>query len=233
MSLLTSMSGLTSFLGEMLIAQKSCLRTVMLSACTADLSMCRACMKGLKTPEYRRSPSLVPASLNMLTRPASHSSRVSHPQIITWSLPTRKRHKALREGRPLLLHMDPAACCLCNHLCHLPLVKSLLATSRGLSSGDTLLLCIRYRQQGLEAEKAGNVFRHLTYEGAVNLDSITNLPERQAIEMQISEFGQCPAQLFQAFHPPRSPAALASAGEAFDCCAIAPRSTGLHFISLC
>ncbi len=70
--------------------------------------------------------------------------------------------------------------------------------------------CLRYKQQGAEAEKAGNVFRHLTYEGAVDLDSITSLLERQAVETQISEFGQCPAQLFQTAHPPRFQTALTS-----------------------
>lgn len=72
---------------------------------------------------------------------------------------------------------------------------------------------LRYKQQGAEAEKAGNVFHHLTYEGAVDLDHITDAQERQAVEAQINEFGQCPAQLFQAPHPAKNEAALRGAGE--------------------
>ena len=48
------------------------------------------------------------------------------------------------------------------------------------------------------------VFYHLTYEGAVDLDSITDPNERTALEMQISEFGQTPKQLFNVPHPRRN-----------------------------
>ncbi|KAK9867241.1 hypothetical protein WJX84_011140 [Apatococcus fuscideae] len=74
-------------------------------------------------------------------------------------------------------------------------------------------LIFGFKQQGAEAEKAGNVFHHLTYEGGVDLDSITDAQERQAVEAQINEFGQCPAQLFPSPHPPKTQAALTSAAD--------------------
>lgn len=64
-----------------------------------------------------------------------------------------------------------------------------------------------FKQRGEEAVKAHNgtvvqphfmtclVFYYLTYEGAVNLDKITNERERAATESQIAEFGQTPSQV--------------------------------------
>ncbi len=60
--------------------------------------------------------------------------------------------------------------------------------------------------QGPEAIRAVNVFYYLTYEGAVNLDSITNPTDRAAIETQIRNFGQTPSQLLTEPHPPRNSA---------------------------
>lgn len=51
-----------------------------------------------------------------------------------------------------------------------------------------------------------NVFYYLTYEGAVNLDSITDPTDRAAIETQIRNFGQTPSQLLTEPHPPRNSA---------------------------
>ena len=59
---------------------------------------------------------------------------------------------------------------------------------------------------GPEAMRAVNVFYYLTYEGAVNLDSITNPTDRAAIETQIRNFGQAPSQLLTEPHPPRNSA---------------------------
>lgn len=53
------------------------------------------------------------------------------------------------------------------------------------------------------------VFYYLCYEGAVDLDDIRELTKRHAIEVQISEFGQIPKQLFDKPHVPR----LAAAAE--------------------
>lgn len=49
------------------------------------------------------------------------------------------------------------------------------------------------------------VFYHLTYEGAVDLDSIKDPMERNAIIAQIKEFGQTPKQIFTQPHPSRLP----------------------------
>lgn len=60
------------------------------------------------------------------------------------------------------------------------------------------------KQQGAEAVQANNLFYHLTYEKAVDLDAIKDPRERAAIENQIQEFGQTPSQLFFAAHPRRN-----------------------------
>ncbi len=60
------------------------------------------------------------------------------------------------------------------------------------------------KQRGEEAIKAHNVFYYLTYEGAVDLDTITDPIECKSIESQINNFGQTPFQLFQQPHPKRT-----------------------------
>ncbi|XP_045058553.2 lipopolysaccharide-responsive and beige-like anchor protein isoform X1 [Desmodus rotundus] len=67
-------------------------------------------------------------------------------------------------------------------------------------------LIFGYKQQGPEAVRSLNVFYHLTYEGAVNLNSITDPVLREAVEAQIRSFGQTPSQLLIEPHPPRGSA---------------------------
>ncbi|KAF0885443.1 NBEA protein, partial [Crocuta crocuta] len=67
-------------------------------------------------------------------------------------------------------------------------------------------LIFGYKQRGPEAVRALNVFHYLTYEGSVNLDSITDPVLREAMETQIQNFGQTPSQLLIEPHPPRSSA---------------------------
>jgi hypothetical protein len=62
-----------------------------------------------------------------------------------------------------------------------------------------------YKQTGAEAVKAHNVFYYLTYEGAIDIDSIKDPVERRSIEDQINNFGQTPSQLFHKPHPKRFP----------------------------
>ncbi|XP_065828267.1 protein FAN-like [Oscarella lobularis] len=64
-------------------------------------------------------------------------------------------------------------------------------------------LIFGYKQRGREAIKANNLFYHLTYEGAVDLDRIKDPAEKAALEAQILEFGQTPKQLFTQPHPQR------------------------------
>ncbi|XP_059617028.1 protein FAN-like [Phlebotomus argentipes] len=64
-------------------------------------------------------------------------------------------------------------------------------------------LMFGYKQRGEEAVKANNLFYHLCYEGAVDLDGVTDIADRHALEVQISEFGQVPKQLFTRPHVPR------------------------------
>ncbi|CAK9813216.1 Protein FAN [Anthophora quadrimaculata] len=65
-------------------------------------------------------------------------------------------------------------------------------------------LIFGYKQRGIEADKANNVFFHLCYEGAVDLDTIRDINERHSLEIQIMEFGQIPKQVFISPHPKRT-----------------------------
>ncbi|XP_060594315.1 neurobeachin-like isoform X4 [Ruditapes philippinarum] len=65
-------------------------------------------------------------------------------------------------------------------------------------------LIFGYKQRGPEAVRATNVFYYLTYEGNVNLESMTDTVMKEAIENQIRSFGQTPTQLLTEPHPPRS-----------------------------
>ncbi|XP_069705161.1 protein FAN-like [Periplaneta americana] len=64
-------------------------------------------------------------------------------------------------------------------------------------------LIFGYKQTGIEAEKANNLFYYLCYEGSVDLDSIHDMNQRHALEVQIMEFGQIPKQIFTVPHPQR------------------------------
>ena len=58
---------------------------------------------------------------------------------------------------------------------------------------------------GPEAVRATNVFYYLTYEGSVDLRSLSGDPVmKKAVEDQIRHFGQTPSQLLKEPHPPRS-----------------------------
>ena len=64
-------------------------------------------------------------------------------------------------------------------------------------------LVFGYKQTGKEAVNAANVFYHLTYEGSVDMESISDPVQRHSYEDQIREFGQTPSKLFTAPHPVR------------------------------
>lgn len=64
-------------------------------------------------------------------------------------------------------------------------------------------LIFGYKQRGEEAKKANNIFFHLCYEGVIDLDNINDFAKRHAYEVQISEFGQIPKQLFKKPHIPK------------------------------
>ncbi|KAI9471033.1 MAG: hypothetical protein EXX96DRAFT_491090 [Benjaminiella poitrasii] len=68
-------------------------------------------------------------------------------------------------------------------------------------------LIFGYKQQGQLAIDALNVFHHVSYEGAVDLDSITDIVEKTATIGIINNFGQTPRQLFKRPHLPRLPKA--------------------------
>lgn len=64
-------------------------------------------------------------------------------------------------------------------------------------------LIFGYKQQGEAALDATNVFHHLSYRGARDLDTIRDPVERLATIGIIHNFGQTPHQVFQRAHPPR------------------------------
>lgn len=64
-------------------------------------------------------------------------------------------------------------------------------------------LIFGYKQNGPEAVKALNVFHHLSYDGAINLDNIKDDVEKRAVIGMINNFGQTPMRLFSKPHPPR------------------------------
>jgi WD40 repeat protein len=65
-------------------------------------------------------------------------------------------------------------------------------------------LIFGYKQQGHAAIEECNVFYHLTYEGAVDLDAVQDPEMKKVFIHQINEFGQTPSQLFKTPHPTRS-----------------------------
>jgi hypothetical protein len=70
---------------------------------------------------------------------------------------------------------------------------------------DWIDLIFGRKQQGPEAVEANNVFFYLTYYGSVDVASIEDESLRQATELQIAHFGQCPMQLFKRAHVKRLP----------------------------
>uniref|UniRef100_A0A7N0T3J8 Uncharacterized protein n=1 Tax=Kalanchoe fedtschenkoi TaxID=63787 RepID=A0A7N0T3J8_KALFE len=64
-------------------------------------------------------------------------------------------------------------------------------------------LIFGHKQRGKAAEEAINVFYHYTYEGSVDIDSVTDLAMKASILAQINHFGQTPKQLFLKPHPKR------------------------------
>ena len=61
---------------------------------------------------------------------------------------------------------------------------------------DWIDLVFGRKQQGPEAIAAHNVFFYLTYYGSVDVAAIEDEGLREATELQIAHFGQCPMQLF-------------------------------------
>ncbi|KAJ0974071.1 hypothetical protein J5N97_016036 [Dioscorea zingiberensis] len=64
-------------------------------------------------------------------------------------------------------------------------------------------LIFGYKQRGKAAEDAVNVFYHYTYEGSVDIDSVSDPAMKASILAQINHFGQTPKQLFLKPHVKR------------------------------
>lgn len=74
-------------------------------------------------------------------------------------------------------------------------------------------LIFGYKQRGKAAESAHNVFYYMTYEGAVDVESIQDPVLLKATQDQISCFGQTPSQLLTIPHPGRQRAADSVTGS--------------------
>ena len=62
--------------------------------------------------------------------------------------------------------------------------------------GQTMHIFNHFVLSGPEAVRATNVFYYLTYEGSVDLESLSGDPVmREAVENQIRHFGQTPSQV--------------------------------------
>ncbi|KAI8363654.1 hypothetical protein B0O80DRAFT_396168 [Mortierella sp. GBAus27b] len=66
-------------------------------------------------------------------------------------------------------------------------------------------LIFGYKQQGPDAVRAVNVFHHMSYEGAIDLDTMDDHIQKSAAIGIIHNFGQTPRQLFKKPHGPRLP----------------------------
>ncbi|OIT08173.1 PREDICTED: protein SPIRRIG isoform X2 [Nicotiana attenuata] len=64
-------------------------------------------------------------------------------------------------------------------------------------------LIFGHKQRGKAAEEAVNVFYHYTYEGSVDIDSVSDPAMKASILAQINHFGQTPKQLFLKPHVKR------------------------------
>ncbi|KAF3785698.1 SPIRRIG protein [Nymphaea thermarum] len=64
-------------------------------------------------------------------------------------------------------------------------------------------LIFGYKQRGKAAEESVNVFYHYTYEGSVDIDSVSDPAMKASILAQINHFGQTPRQLFLKPHVKR------------------------------
>lgn len=62
-------------------------------------------------------------------------------------------------------------------------------------------LIFGYKQQGIEAIKATNVFHYLSYPGSIDIEKIRDSHERAVIVSIIHNFGQTPLQIFRKKHP--------------------------------
>ncbi|GAA5838376.1 hypothetical protein JCM11251_004919 [Rhodosporidiobolus azoricus] len=72
-------------------------------------------------------------------------------------------------------------------------------------------LIFGFKQRGEAAKKALNVFSHASYEGAIDLDAITDPDERKAATSTLHNFGMTPRQLFVRPHPARRARLVAKA----------------------
>lgn len=77
-------------------------------------------------------------------------------------------------------------------------------------------LIFGYKQTGEAAILSNNVFYHLTYENAVDINEITDPLCKEATISQVTNFGQTPAKLFDKSHVKRNPKKECISGICLD-----------------
>jgi factor associated with neutral sphingomyelinase activation len=58
--------------------------------------------------------------------------------------------------------------------------------------------------RGSQAKKARNLFHPISYLSPLDMEAMTSEEERNRVELQATEFGICPDQLFCKWHPQKS-----------------------------
>ena len=81
--------------------------------------------------------------------------------------------------------------------------KGLESSFIGQGLNQWIDLVFGYRQRGIEAVKALNVFYYLTYDDQVSMVGNNDEGFMKALEVQIINFGQTPIQVLTKPHPPR------------------------------
>lgn len=95
-------------------------------------------------------------------------------------------------------------------------------------------LIFGYKQTGAAAVEALNVFSYVSYENAVDIDSILDPVEKESLIAQVINFGQTPSQLFETPHEKRHDRAkcevpVCADDESIDnltCITLSPQSVG-------
>lgn len=144
-------------------------------------AMCNSQMSEVKelTPEFYTSPGFFLRNLNDFALGVRHDRmRIGDVKLPKWAKGSPEVF--IRQHRRALESEHVSA-----QLCH------------------WIDLVFGYQQRGKAALDAQNLFYHLTYHGVVEMEKLTDPLLRDAVELQIAHFGQCPKQVFMEPHVPR------------------------------
>nr|CCA20816.1 neurobeachinlike protein putative [Albugo laibachii Nc14] len=141
-------------------------------------AMCNSQMSEVKelTPEFFTSPAFFLRNLNEFALGIRHDRvRIGDVKLPKWA-----------DGSPEAFIRHHRRALESNHV------------SAQLSHWIDLIF--GFQQRGQAALDAQNLFYHLTYHGVVEMEKLTDPHLRDAVELQIAHFGQCPKQVFMEPH---------------------------------